>query len=259
MTAETVTPENTEAPAEKVLPAVETLGDMASIVVTRSQQVKSELDKVATRLDSVGDVGKLLSEALKESDNAEVKEFMRKVAKAHEAINEWTKAAEDIVKPTLSIPSDEEVKALDESYKGFISQLKTFDTVFTNEVKAAYPDLSLYDYVGDLPKGRRGSTGGAKAGQGEGTSRPRVSEVAVSTDNGESYNKVVNAAGKSTFSALSQWIKKDSDGKIDVGASDLHEPWLEQNGGVKDWTDLPTQTTFNYSAEGKSYFIRVTK
>jgi hypothetical protein len=255
---ETVTPENETT--ESVVPPLEQLGsedDLAAIAVKRARAAHEKLTEVTGKLNASGNVGQLLSEALQNSEDSEVQELLRKVEKAQEAINSWTKAAEDKVKPTLKIPSEDETKALEDQYKTYVSQLKTFDTVFTNEVKADYPELSIYDYVGDIPKARKsGGTTGAKAGQGEGTSRPRVKEIAVSTDNGNSYSRVENKDGKSTFSTLVMWFKKETDESI--SASDLHEAWTEQNGG-KDWNKLPEQTTFAYSLAGTNYFVRVTR
>lgn len=257
MTVETTEAPTTEATEPvKNIPALESFTDlpMVEMVVTRAKGLMEQLKAVASKLSSAGNVGELLSEAIKTSDNETVVKNRQLIEKANEKILEWTKEMEAVVKPTLSVPSDEELKALDESYKALVSNVKTFDTVFTGEVKATYPDLNLYDYVGELPKGRRGSTG-AKSGQGEGSSRPRVSEVAVSTDNGATFSKV-EKDGKSTFSVLTQWLKKET-GET-VGASDLHEAWFEAY-KIKEWNDAPEQSTFNYSLKGKDYFIRVTK
>lgn len=248
----------------KVIPDVDSLGDeddLAPLIVRRATKAYATLTEVAAKQEAGSNVGQLMSEALKSSDNTEVQTLMGRVAKAHDAINGWIKAAEDLVRPTLSIPSEEELKALDESYKALVSKIKTFDNVFTSEVKEAHPELTIYDYIGELPKSKRGGSTGAKTGQGEGSSRPRVSSVEVSTDNGQTYEKISNKDGKSTFSALVQWIKKETGES--VGASDLHEPWLSQN-GQKEWSDLPEVTTFNYSLpvkgkESVSYFIRVSK
>jgi hypothetical protein len=258
MSTETVAPEVTDAPAvpEKNVPPVETLPEgLAQMVVIKAEQKMTELKSVAAKVNAAGNIGELLSEAVKNSEDAEVKKRRAMIEKANEAIINWTKEIEAVVKPTLQIPSDEEIKAAEESYKALVSNIKTLDTVFTGETSALYPDLTIYDYVGELPKGKRSSTG-AKSGQGEGSSRPRVSEVAVSVDNGSTYSKV-EKDGKSTFSVLVAWLKKETGESI--SASDLHEAWFAQNGNVKDWNSLPEQTTFNYSLKDKSFFVRVTK
>lgn len=244
--------EVTEAP----LPEVDSLGEFASLVVTKANLKMAELKEVSAKLQAAGNIGDLLSEAIKTSQDPRVIENLKKIEKANEALIAWAKENEAIVKPTLSVPSDEEMTALETAYKGFVSNVKTLDTVFTSEVSGTYPNLTLYDYVGEMPKGRKGSTG-AKAGQGEGQSRPRVSEIAVSVDNGEIYKKVENKEGKSTFSVLTQWLKKETGETI--GATDLHEEWFKQNGNVTDWSALNEQTTFNYPLKGKNFFIRVTK
>lgn len=258
MTAEVAEKENTETTTEVVeapLPDVNSLGEFASLVVAKAKGVMTQLKSVSDKLQAAGNIGDLLSEAIKNSDDEKVKANLAKIEKANAMLIEWAKENEAIVKPTLAVPSDEELNALETAYKGFVSNVKTLDTVFTTEVAGTYPNLTLYSYVGDMPKGRKGSTG-AKAGQGEGQSRPRVSEIAVSVDDGKTYSKV-EKDGKSTFSVLTQWLKKET-GET-VGATDLHEAWFEQNGNVTDWTALNEQTTFNYSLKGKSFFIRVTK
>jgi hypothetical protein len=264
MSTETVTPEaEVTEPETKVIPSLDDLGgdvSLAGLIVNKAKGVKAALDKVASQLKSAGNVGDLLSEALKSSDNETVIDRLKKIELANQKILEWTKEAEDIVKPTLNVPTEDELKALEESYKGFASQIKTFDTVFVNEVKATYPDLTIYDYVGDLPKGRRGSTG-AKTGQGEGSSRPRVNEVAVSTDNGETYNKVTNEKGSSTFSALVAWVKKETG--VMVSASDFHEAWYDAY-QITEWSAAPEQSSFGYSVTSEDqkthqFMVRVTK
>lgn len=256
MSTETVTPEAT-TPEAKSVPSIDSFTDapMAQMAVAKAEGLVEKLKVVAAKVNAAGNIGELLSEAIKNSTDPEVKKGLDRINKANEAILNWSKDIEAIVKPTLSIPSDEEIKAAEQQYKDLVSNLKTLDTVFTMEVNTTYPNLSLYDYVGELPKTKRSATG-AKAGQGEGSSRPRVSEIAVSTDNGANYSKV-EKDGKSTFSVLTQWLKKETGETI--SASDLHEAWFEQNGNVKSWEELNTQTTFNYSLKDKSYFIRVTK
>lgn len=243
--------EVTEAPK----PDPDSLGEFAGLVVAKAEGVMAKLKAVSAQLQAAGNIGDLLDEAIKNSTDEKVKANLQKIDKANEMLIAWQKEIEEIVKPTLAVPSDEEVAAMDAAYKGFVSNIKTLDTVFTTEVGATYPNLNLYSYVGDIPKGRKGATG-AKTGQGEGMSRPRVSEIAVSVDNGQTYSKV-EKDGKSTFSVLTGWLKKET-GET-VGATDLHEAWFEQNGKVTDWTTLPEQTTFNYSLKDKSFFIRVTK
>jgi hypothetical protein len=257
MSTETVVAPEAEVKPSKVIPELDSFTDapMVSLVVTKAQALVDKLKGVAAKVNAAGNIGELLSEAIKQSEDPEVKQALARIEKANEAILNWQKEIEAKVKPTLAIPSDEEIKAAEEEYKNLVSNVKTLDSMFTMEVGANHPELNIYDYVGELPKAKR-SASGAKSGQGEGSSRPRVSEIAVSTDNGQSYTKV-EKDGKSTFSVLTQWLKKETGETI--GASDLHEAWFGQNGDVKDWNVLPEQTTFNYSLKDKSYFIRVTK
>lgn len=253
-----VTDESAATGAEtpsKNIPELSTFADnpMVDLVVTKAKVIVENMKKTAEQLSAAGNVGDLLSEAIQKSELPAVKSNLERIQKANEMILQWQKENEAAVKPTLDIPSDEKIAALEATYKADSAAVKTFDTVFTMEVVGTYPDLTIYDYVGELPRAKR--SGGAKSGQGEGTSRPRVSSIEVSTDNGETYSKV-EKDGKSTFSVLSQWLKSETGETI--GASDLHEPWLAAS-GAKDWNALPEVSEFSYSLKGNTYFIRVTK
>lgn len=259
-----VNPEVVPETEEVKLPEASELGEFAGLIVLKATGVVESLKSTAVKLNAAGNIGELLSEAIKSSTDADVIQRRQMIEKANEKILEWMKANEEAVKPTLEVPSDEEIKALEEVYKAGVKNFNSLDNLFVDEVSATYPNLSLSNYVGELPKGRRGSTG-AKAGQGEGTSRPRVSSIEVSTDNGETYKKIekeVEKDGKkvliSTFTTAVAWLKKETENKVNLGAGDLHEPWLEQN-GVKDWNDLPEVSTFAYSANDTTWFFRVTK
>lgn len=246
-----------EEPTKTVTP-VEELSVLAQALVKSAAEKATEIKTVADKQNSVGDVGKLLSEAIESSENDEVKALRVKRERAAKAMLEMDKRMEEIVKPTLSIPTDEEIAQLDIQYKALASQLNTFNTVFTTEISANYPNLTLFDYVGELPKGRKG----AKAGQGTGTSRPRVSSVEVTEDkNGEDGYIKVEKDGKSTFSHLAVWLKGKTGESVSAG--DFHGSWTEQN-GKSDWTELPEVSKFNFSVtdkEGKThqFWVRVTK
>jgi hypothetical protein len=218
-----------------------------------------ELKKIAAKQAAVGDVGKLLSEAIASSDNPEVVKRRQAIEKANEAIIKLTKESEEIVKPTLTIPTEKELEEMELQYKVLASEINSFNSAFQVETSKAFDGLTVFDYLGEMPGKRRG----AKAGQGEGTARPRVSTI--------EYAKTLNPAdedwqkaeknGKSTFSVLSQLLKEETGETI--SASDFHDAWTGQN-GVKVWTDLPEVSTFTYTqndGEGKAhdYTIRVTR
>lgn len=250
------TDETTETAPET--PAVDSLNPLAQMLVQTAQGKMDELKSVSAKQNAAGDVGKLLSEAIESSADDEVVKFRERIAKAHEAINQMTKAMEDKVRPTLSIPTEEELSQLDSQYKTLASELNSFNGVFTSEVSKSGLDVSLFDYVGEIPGKRRG----AKAGQGTGTARPRVSSVEYTEDvSGENGWVKAEKDGKSSFSHLIQAIYKAT--KESVSAGDLHEAWLSQL-GIKEWTDAPEVSKFTYSltdGEGKThqYWIRVTR
>lgn len=262
MTDTTVEP-TVEAPAEeaKTVTPIEQLSPLAQALVNSAKDKAEEIKAVADKQAKVGNVGELLSEAIKSSADPKVKEMLAKKEKAAEAILRFDKEMEAIVKPTLSIPTDEELAGMDAKYKELASQLNTFNTVFSTEVAKDHPEATIFDYVGELPKGRKG----AKAGQGTGSVRPRISKVEVTEDqNGEQGYAAVEKDGKSTFTHLALYIKGKT-GEVH-GANDFAEAWTKQNGvnNVQDWANLPEVAKFNYSVtdkEGKThtFWVRVTK
>lgn len=251
---ETVAPETqTEKPAA---PARESLPPMAGQILNLVEGRFESIKAIAEKQDRVGDVGKLLSEAIESSTDKKVVELRKKVEEANEFILKATKSMEAAVKPTLNVPTDEELAKMDEEYKTLASEINTYNGVFSMETRNVKDGLTVFDYFGQLPGKKRG----AKAGQGTGTSRPRVSKIEFTQDvKGEQGWKDAVKDGKSTFSILAQAFKTDSDNKVDVVASDLHTEWTKQNGG-KDWSDLPDVTTFVYQADDKHRWnVRVTK
>jgi len=257
---ETQTPEvtTTDAVETKAVPDKSKLSVLASALLDTALGKYAEIKAVAEKQAKVGNVGELLSEAINSSDDPKVKELRVKREKAAAAILAFDKAMEEIVKPTLSIPTDEELSAMDTTYKTLATELNTFNTVFSTEVNKDHPGITLFDYTGELPGKRRG----AKAGQGSGTSRPRVSSVEYTTDmNGEQGWKKAEKDGKSTFSHLSLAIKGET-GETH-GAGDFHKAWTESL-GISDWTDAPEVSKFAYSVTDKNskthqYWVRVTR
>lgn len=252
--------ETTDEPTQDApaAPAVDSLNPLAQMLVQTATQKMDELKSVSAKQNAAGDVGKLLTEAIESSEDDEVVKFRERIEKAHEAINQMTKAMEDKVRPSLSIPTDEELAELDSSYKTLASELNSFNQVFSSEVGKSGLELTIFDYVGEIPGKRRG----VKAGQGTGTARPRVTSVEYTQDvNGAEGWVKAEKDGKSSFSNLIQAIYKET--KESLSASDLHEAWLSQN-SLKEWTDAPEVSKFTYSltdGEGKThqYWIRVTR
>lgn len=252
--------ENVEVKQEetKQVPDKSKLSVLASALLDTAKAKYDEIKKVADKQAKVGNVGELLSEAIQNSEDAKVKELRVKRERAAKAILAFDKEMEEIVKPTLSIPSDAELAEMDTQYKTLASELNTFNTVFTTEVSKDHPGITLFDYTGELPGKRRG----AKSGQGTGTSRPRVAKVEYTTDqNGEQGYKAAEKDGKSTFSHLIMALKKETGENVSAG--DLHEAWTSQL-GIKDWTDANEVSKFTYSVTDKNgkthqYWIRVTR
>lgn len=252
--------ENTaqEAP-ETTVPDRESLDVLSQALLSAAAPKMEELKAIADKQAKVGDVGKLLTEAIEASTNEDVVKRREAVNKANEAILRFTKEMEELVKPTLTIPSDEDLELMDSKYKVLASELKSFNDAFQVETSKVFEGLSLYDYLGEMPGRKRG----AKAGQGTGSVRPRVASIEYTTDvNSDEYTKA-EKNDKSTFSVLSQIIK-EATGEV-ITAGDFAEAWTKQNGKTtQEWADLPEVTTFVYSfgdSEGKTheYKIRVTR
>lgn len=249
---------------ETAVPARETLDVLSTTLLTFAEPKMAELKAIADKQAKVGDVGKLLSEAIESSTNDEVVNRRAAVAKANEAILRITKEMEALVKPTLTIPSEEELNEMELAYKVLASEINSFNSAFQVETSKVYEGLTIFDYLGDMPGKRRG----AKAGQGTGTVRPRVSKIEYTTDVNSDEYKAAERNGKSTFSVLSQ-IVKDETGEV-VSAGDFASAWTEQNGvKVEDWATLNESSTFVYSVTGLNpdgegqktteYKVRVTR
>lgn len=255
----TTAPETDEKATQA--PDKDKLSPLAGMVLTQLESRFTRVTEIANVQKSVGDVGQLITDAIEKSTDKDVVALRKKVEEASEFILKAKKTMEDKVKPTLKVPSDEELAKLDTEYKELATEINTFNSVFTAEVKKDYPDLDVFAYFGALPGKKRG----AKTGQGAGSARPRVNSIEITTDlkGEEGWSKVANKDGKSTFSVLAQHIKSVTNGGVDLPASDFHEAWTHQN-SVKDWSELPDVSSFVLSATGadeKSYkwHVRVTK
>lgn len=253
--------QETNSPAEVKEPAVkrEDLPPLAIALLTAADPVYAELTETVATIDKVGDVGKLLSEGIEQSEDKRVVALRNKAEAAIKAANDAMAEAEKLVKPTLDIPSEAELAALDTKQKDLSGTLQSFANAFATEVKRNKVDesVTLFSYTGDIPGRKRG----AKAGQGKGTSRPRVKSVEFTHDkNGEEGWQRVGDADSSTFSHLLQNIKKETGESL--SANDLHQAWYEQN-RVSDWSEANEVTTFTYNVTGKDkstfYYVRVTK
>ena len=262
------TPDVNETPdgneTKVVEPAVkrENLPPLAVALLTAADPVYSELSGVVATIDKVGDVGKLLSEGIASSEDKRVVALRKKAEEAEKVAASAIADAEKIVKPTLDIPSEAELTALDTKQKDLSGALTSFANAFETEIKRnkVEGDVTLFTYTGALPGRKRG----AKSGQGAGTSRPRVKSVEYTHDmHGKDGWQRLGDAESSTFSDLLQVIKKETGESL--SANDLHAAWYEQNGKVSQWKDIPTEvSTFTYPVTGADkketfYFVRVTK
>lgn len=258
MTEVAATPETTQEDQNTPqAPARESLDVLSQALLSAAEPKMAELKKIAEKQASIGNVGKILSDAIAESKDEDVVKRREVIEKANAAILRVTKELEELVKPTLNLPTDEELTELDLQYKVNASEINTFNQAFQVETSKVFDGLSIFDYLGELPGKRRG----AKAGQGTGSARPRVTSIEYRNTPGSGEFVKAEKNGKSTFSILSSVIRDDT--KEVISAGDFHDAWIEQV-GVKDWNDAPEVSTFVYSltdGEGKNhqYEVRVTK
>lgn len=237
------TAENTAQDAtEAVLPDRETLDVLSQALLSAAEPKMSELKQIAEQQAKTGDIGKFISDAIESSEDPEVIRRRDAIRKAHEAIVKFTKEAEELVKPTLNVPSDEELEAMDNKYKVLASELNSFNQSFQIETSKAFEGLTIFDYLGELPGKRRG----AKAGQGTGSVRPRVKSIEFTKDvNSDDYTKA-EKNGKDTFSVLAMVIREETG--VVVSAGDFAEAWTAQyDKKPEQWQDLPEVTEFVYS------------
>lgn len=259
-TSENTPQEVTETP----VPARESLDVLSQALLSAAEPKMAELKVIAEKQAKVGDVGKLVSEAVEASEDPEVIKRREAVNKAHEAIERFTKEMQELVKPTLTIPSEEELDLMDSQYKVLASELNSFNGTFQIETSKVYEGLTIFDYLGEMPGKRRG----AKAGQGTGSVRPRVKAIEYTKDPKSDEFTKAEKNDKSTFSVLSQILKEET-GAV-IGAGDFAEAWTAQyNKKPEQWAELPEVTEFVYSfstenedgngLKNHQYKIRVTR
>jgi hypothetical protein len=219
----------------------------------------AELHKIAAKQATANDMGKLIDEAIASSELEEVAKRRETVAKANEAILRITKEMEELVKPSLKVPSDEELEEMELKYKVLASEVNSYNGAFVTETSKVFEGLTIFDYLGEIPGKRRG----AKVGQGSGTVRPRVNKIEYTTDVNSDEYKQAEKNGKSTFSVLAQ-IVKDETG-VSVGAGDFAEAWTgAYDKKPEQWQDLPESSNFVYSVTGEDqktteFKVRVTR
>src|SRR5688500_8130659 len=131
------------------VPSRDTLDVLSQALLSAAEPKLTELKSIADKQAAVGDVGKLLSEAIEASEDPNIVQRRNAVAKAHEAINRITSEMEEMVKPTLEIPSDEELESLDNKYKVLASEVNSFNQAFQVETSKVYEGLTIFDYLGD--------------------------------------------------------------------------------------------------------------
>ena len=267
--SDSVTPEaQTPETPESNEPAVtrENLPVLAQAILSAAEGVFSELKAVADEQAKSGNTGQIITDAIKTSEVPEVVAIRKRLEKLNDQLLEAQTKAEELVRPTLDIPSDERLKELDTQYKEKASQMNAYAQVFTNEVMRDdnIPDdakITLYTYTGELPGRKRG----ARPGQGAGTFRPRLKSVEYTMDlTGEKGWVKVGDDESSTLTNMATVIKSET--KVPTAASDLYPAWVSANGlpETGDWNELNTVTDFVYSVTDEKqkthqYKIRVTK
>lgn len=245
-TAPEVTPETPETEAAKLDESI--LSEMAAMALSRVKPDFERVTEIVAEQNKTGDIAQVLSDAIENSKKKDVVELRKRVEEANAFIIEARKSMEAAVKPTLNLPTEEDLAKLDAEYKAAASRINTYNGVFEAETLQNGKQYSVYDFLGNLPGKKRG----AKTGQGEGSARPRVRTIEITTDlaGEQGWKLVENKEGKSTFSVLAQFIKSATDGGVDLPATDYSDNWVAQNGG-KTWQDVNDLSTFHVSATGE--------
>jgi hypothetical protein len=245
--------ENTE-PERKVIPAEE-LPELLKLVLQQISAQHAKASELSKRVNAAsGDgIGELLSELRENSTNPEVVALRDKVARAHEVILAATNKMDEILKPELNVPSEEEVETFKSELKDLTKQIKVGSDMFDYTAKSQGVEADITDYLKPLP-GMRKSSGKVAT---EGLRRPRVKTVEVAKGaNSTNFTKVAGEDGKSTFSHLVKYFKDNT--KESVPTTELHKAWFTAN-GTEDFDAIPEVSTFVYSVNGESYTVRITK
>lgn len=277
MTDTEVKPEvNDEAKANESETTVPTLDELreasflAGALIDNSAKTYAEYNETVTKLEAGDNVGALLSEAIAKSDNPEVVKLRATIDRAENTIKKARGEAEALVKPTLEIPTDEQIKDLETKLKALQADVAGYDLIFANALEQSElkgQDITVANYHGALKRRKGKST----TATGTGPARPRVIvEYAYSTNEPDAKSDAWKFAAsdpkQSSFSALAMQLKKDISGYA-VNAGDFVPAWNVQNQlpeDEKDWQRHNEVETFSWSAtddKGKTHtvWVRVTK
>lgn len=243
---------------------------LAGALVDNSAQTFKDYNETVTKLEAGDNIGALLSEAIAKSDDPEVVKLRATIERAENAIQKARGEAEAKVKPTLEVPTEEQIKDLETKLKALMADVQGYNLVFANALSQSElkdQDITLETFNGAL-KRRKGK---ASAATGTGPARPRVIvEYAYQTNEPDAKSDVWKFAAsdpkQSSFSALAMQLKKDFSGYA-VNAGDFVPAWNTQNQlpeDEKDWQRHNEVETFNWSLtddKGKTHsvWVRVTK
>ena len=250
-------------PEVKALP-LESLDELSQMVVLRAQKNAESYLSVKSRVDSATEgAAALMTELIDKSEDEEIVQRRERIQKANDAINRMQAEMEDMVRPQLNIPSEEQITALKDEAAKQHKAFKQLADLFNSQADVAGlkkendEPVTIWDYVKPLP-GMRKSTGSTSTAGTTNIRRPRVKKVEVAKglnpQNGD-YKRVGDAE-KSTFSHLVKWIREQY--KENVETPDLHKAWFKAV-STEDFDNIPEVSTFSYSVKGNTFWVRITK
>lgn len=239
------TPETT-APETPQIPSRDSLPLFVQSVLTAMEPEWETYKSLSAERDRAAKVPQLLFEAIEKSEDAEVVKARKRKEQLQKQLDDVDTALENLVRPTLDVPTEERAKEIDTILKGKDVDIAGYSLVFTTEIgkNEDYKDydLTLESYLGALPKRTK-----ASASTGTGPGRPRV---IVRVAKGNNPDKVKDedfvypggSADNASFTDLAMYFKKEIDG-YDPTASELSNEWLAQVHKDK-WQDADESSFF---------------
>jgi len=260
VTENQTTPPEVNAPEANTVPELTELPFLGQALVENADPTFKAYGELVTKLNAGDNVDAMVKDAVANSTEDEVVKLRATIDRAEKAAAKAREQAEALVKPTLEVPTDEQIAEMTTKLKGLDADIRGYNLVFANalaqsdEFKGS--DLTLESYLGALPKRK----GRSSAATGTGPSRPRVI-VEYAYGDSDEFKFAGPDKDKSSFSALAMVLKKDISGYA-VSASDFIPAWNTQNDKPEtaDWQDHDEVSNFTWTAnddKGKTHTVKV--
>lgn len=168
-------------------------------VQTLNAQI-AEANAVADAVNSADNPAAVVAEVLKTSDAPEIVAYREWLDKANSAILAKMSEAEAFAKANLIPAGDVDIEAETAKFKAQDATIKALINALSKVPggETALPNLTERKMVKGVSKG-----GGARAGQGEGTKRPRISKIVV---DGVDVFETVGDRTVANLTTLHKWL-----------------------------------------------------